>query len=238
MVKNGGFRVAVIVPAYNEGAVIYDVINNLQAHLNNKGIDFRIIVVDDGSSDTTAAEAKRAGAHVVSHIINMGTGGATATGMAYARQNNFEIAVTVDADGQHSPEDVAKGIDHLVANSTDLLIGSRLYDTKGMSVLKVVGNRGLSTVTRIIFGVRVADSQSGLRLFSKKAIDQLQWRTNGYEFCSEMLWRARQQGLSIGEYPITVIYSDYSKSKGQSNWNGVNILKALLSRRIMELFGE
>jgi hypothetical protein len=77
-----------------------------------------------------------------------------------------------------------------------------------------------------------------LRIFSKKALDRLKWKTSGYEFCSEMLWRAKQQGLSIKEYPIRAIYTEYSQSKGQDNWNAVNIIKSLLKRRLMELFGE
>lgn len=126
----------------------------------------------------------------------------------------------------------------LKGDGPDLLIGSRLIDAEGMSKTKILGNKGLSTITRLVFGVNVTDSQSGLRVFSKKALTTLRWRTSGYEFCSEMLWRAQQQGMSIEEYPIKAVYSEYSKSKGQSNWNAINILKALLRRRIMELFNE
>jgi hypothetical protein len=107
-----------------------------------------------------------------------------------------------------------------------------------MSQVKILGNRGLSLVTYLIFGIGVTDSQSGMRIFSKKALDKLRWKTAGYEFCSEMLWRARQQKLKISEYPIRAIYTDYSISKGQNNWNAVNIIKSLVQRRIMEIFSE
>jgi hypothetical protein len=107
-----------------------------------------------------------------------------------------------------------------------------------MSRTKIIGNKGLSFLTRLLFGVYVTDSQSGLRVFSKKALSNLKWRTSGYEFCSEMLWRAKQLGLNIQEYPIKAIYTEYSKSKGQNNWNGVNILKSLIRRRLVEFFNE
>lgn len=200
--------------------------------------DYEIVVVDDGSKDTTALDAFEAGAHVISHILNTGSGGATATGLSYAQQNDFDVAATLDADGQHDPNDVIKGIKLLEKDRDDLLIGSRLIDASGMSKVKILGNKGLSFITYLLFGVSVTDSQSGLRIFSNSALNRLKWKTSGYEFCSEMLWRAKQQGLKIKEYPIQAIYTDYSKSKGQNNWNALNIVKSLLKRRVLELFGE
>jgi hypothetical protein len=105
-----------------------------------------------------------------------------------------------------------------------------------MSKVKILGNRGLSLITYLLFGIKVTDSQSGLRVFSKVSLQNLRWKTSGYEFCSEMLWRANQQGLKIDEFPIKAVYTDYSKSKGQNNWNAINIVKSLLIRRVMETF--
>lgn len=231
-------RVALVIPAYNESAVIGDVIKNLRHHFGSAPYDFEIIVVDDGSRDTTAEIARSQGATVIEHILNTGSGGATATGLSYAQQRGFDIAVTLDADGQHSAEDVRNGIEILNKTGVDLLIGSRLINRDGMSRVKVLGNRGLSLITNLLFGINVTDSQSGLRVFSTRALSELKWKTSGYEFCSEMLWRAKQTGLKIGEYPIKAIYTEYSKTKGQNNWNGYNIVKTLLARRIVEFFSE
>lgn len=236
MAAPDGLKVALVIPAYNEGAVIGDVVKGLQKVFKASAYDFEIIVVDDGSRDNTIAEAKAAGATVISHILNTGSGGATATGLSYASQCGFAIATTSDADGQHAPEDVLKGVEMLAANDIDLLIGSRLINREGMSRVKVLGNRGLSFITYVLFGINVTDSQSGLRVFSRRALSELKWKTSGYEFCSEMLWRARQIHLRIGEYPIKSIYTDYSKAKGQNNWNAINIIKSLLRRRIVEIF--
>jgi len=233
-------RVCIIIPAYNEGKVIRGVITDLKRTLRGKNHSFTVVVVDDGSKDNTAAEAKGAGAEVVRHILNTGQGGASATGLSYAEQNGFDLAATMDADGQHDPEDMLNGVKIAASGGVDLLIGSRLIDRKGMSRVKRIGNAGLSFVTFALFGVNVADSQSGMRVFSRAALEKLRWKSNRYEFCSEMLWRARQQGLRIDEYPIKTIYTEYSRSRsgiaGQSNWNGVNILKNLIRRRIVELF--
>lgn len=235
--KNSHKRVCIVIPAYNEGSVIRGVVADAKKQFATSTYDVTIVVIDDGSKDSTTSEAEKAGAIVVRHILNSGAGGATATGLSYAEQNGYDIAATMDADGQHLPSDVAKGIEKILNSNIDLLIGSRLIDSEGMSRVKILGNRGLSFITRILFGINSTDSQSGLRIFSRRALEELRWKTSGYEFCSEMLWRAKQQNMNIDEYSIKAIYTDYSKSKGQNNWNAVNIIKSLLKRRITEMLG-
>lgn len=230
-------RVCVIVPAYNEATVIADVIQtSKKAFAKIKGFDIDIVVINDGSRDETSSEAKKGGAIVVDHILNSGAGGATLTGLAYARKHKYDIVATMDADGQHAPEDVVKGIKKIDKSPSGLLIGSRLIDSEGMSKTKVLGNKGLSLITKVLFGVNVTDSQSGLRIYSRTAIEKLDWKTTGYEFCSEMIWRAKQLGIEIEEFPIQAIYTDYSRSKGQNNWNAINIVKRLFKQRIVEIF--
>lgn len=231
-------KVALVIPAYNEGAVVGKVIADLKKVFAKSGYDYQIILVDDGSKDKTAKIGQEAGVFVINHILNTGSGGATATGLSYAQVNGFDIAATLDADGQHSAKSVLAGVTKMEKGDYDLLIGSRLIDAAGMSRVKQLGNKGLTFITYLLFGVKITDSQSGLRIFSKRALNELRWKTAGYEFCSEMLWRAKQLGMIIGEYPIQAIYTEYSQAKGQNNWNGFNIVKSLLRRRIMELFGE
>jgi glycosyltransferase involved in cell wall biosynthesis len=231
-------KVAVVLPAYNEGAVIHKVVKDLRLGLKKTGYEFEVVVVDDGSNDDTSTQAEKAGANVIRHILNTGSGGATATGLSYAQQKGFDIAATMDADGQHITSDVINGINVLLEEGGDLLIGSRLMDPKGMSKVKVLGNKGLTLITQLLFGIDVTDSQSGLRVFSRRALEKLKWKTSGYEFCSEMLWRAKQQKLAIKEFPIQAVYTEYSQKKGQNNWNAFNIVKSLLQRRFMEFFGE
>ena len=228
-------KIAIVIPTYNESKTIASVIKDIKKNIPKKS-KYNIIVVNDGSADDTAKIAQKNGAIVINHILNSGAGSATATGLSYAQQNNYTIAATLDADGQHSAKDLYNGIQIIQNNNIDLLIGSRLLNSKGMPKIKIIGNWGLSAITKILFGIKVTDSQSGMRILSKNALDNLKWKTSGYEFCSEMLWRANQRKLIIKEYPIKVIYTDYSKSKGQNNWNGINIAKSLIHRRIVEIF--
>jgi glycosyltransferase involved in cell wall biosynthesis len=233
-------RVCIVLPAWNEAAVIASVVKDVQKVLAASPYDGEVVVVNDGSKDDTSKIARKQGAVVIDQIMNTGQGGAVATGMSYAEQNGFDIGVTMDSDGQHIAKDVFRGIDELVKQNADLLIGSRLIDSKGMSRVKIIGNKGLSFITLLLFGINSTDSQSGLRIFSQRALKELRWKTSGYDFCSEMLWRAKQLNLKIGEFPIKAIYTDYSTSgtrvAGQNNWNGINVVKSLIRRRIVELF--
>jgi glycosyltransferase involved in cell wall biosynthesis len=228
--------ICVIIPAYNEATVIRSVVVKADKVFKKSKYSIDIVVVNDGSTDATSREARRGGAIVVDHVLNVGAGGATATGLTYAELHGYEVAATMDADGQHRPEDIIKGINTLLRREADLLIGSRMINSQGMSRVKILGNRGLSLITRFLFGIRATDSQSGLRIFGKRALSELRWTTSGYEFCSEMLWRANQLKMNMGEFPIKAIYTDYSRGKGQSNWNGINIVKSLLKRRLAEMF--
>ncbi len=237
LVNKPKLKTCIIIPAYNESSAICDVIKSTFKEFEKTNYNVSLVVVNDGSNDETSSISRNSGAIVIDHILNSGAGGATATGLSYAQQNGFDIAATMDADGQHDAKDIIKGIDAIVISGDDLLIGSRMIDNKGMSRTKIIGNKGLSIITYALFGISSTDSQSGLRIFSRRALENLHWKTSGYEFCSEMLWRAKQQKLRISEYPIKAIYTDYSKSKGQNNWNGINIVKSLMMRRIAELLG-
>jgi UDP-N-acetylglucosamine---dolichyl-phosphate N-acetylglucosaminyltransferase len=233
---------AVIIPAFHEEHLIGRVVADLKAALAKANVTAEIIVVSDGHGDNTAEEAKSAGATVISHVINYGQGAAVSTGLSYARKMKYTCVAMMDADGQHEPSDVVEGLRRIKNSGCDLLIGSRLIDRKSMSLLKRIGNNGMSFITFLLFGVHVTDSQSGMRVLSERAVKTISWKTSGYEFCSEMLWRAKQKGLVIGEYPIKTIYTNYSKSKdraaGQNSWNGINLIKTLLRHRLSEILGE
>lgn len=229
-------RICVVIPAYNEDTVIADVVRDSKSTFSKSGYEFEVVVVNDKSTDDTATKAQNADATVINHILNQGAGGATSTGLRYAEKNNYDFAITMDGDGQHDPQDALNCINQAIATKSDLLIGSRLINTQGMSGVKVLGNKGLTFITWALFGVNVTDSQSGLRVFSKNALDLLEWKSTGYEFCSEMIWRAKQAKLTINEHPIQAIYTEYSKGKGQNNWNAINIIKSLVRRRIVEIF--
>ena len=128
------------MPAYNEASVIKDVIKNAIEKFKSSNYKFKILVVNDASTDGTEKVAIDAGATVINHILNSGAGNATATGLQYAQKNGFDIAATMDSDGQHLANDTLRGVGILIKNGDDLLIGSRLINSEGMSSLKKFGN--------------------------------------------------------------------------------------------------
>lgn len=231
-------QVAIVIPAYNEEKVIGRVIKKLPNKLDVKKTTYKIeiIVVNDGSTDNTKSVVeKKYKVHLIDHILNSGAGAATRTGLNYAKKINSSYVVTMDADGQHHEKDVINLIKEVIVSDKDLIIGSRLIDASGMPWYRILGNKGLSIVTFLLFGIFVKDSQSGLRAYNRKAIDSISFHSNNYAFCSEIIWSAKKNNLKISEYPIQAIYSDYSLKKGQSNWGGIIIIKQLLKTRFLAL---
>lgn len=222
-------KLAVVMPAFNERPVIAQVIKKIPKQLGDfKSV--KIIVVDDASDDGTAKAAETAGAIVIRHRFNLGNGGATITGLMAARQLGVEVAVTMDADGQHNPQDMVKLVAKL-DEGYDMVIGSRMKGHRGaMPVYKVIGNQLLNVLTLIFARRWVSDSQSGFRALSKKAVAKIQLGLTGFDVWSEMIWEARVHGLKVAEVPIEIIYTSYSRKKGQHYLNAINIFLGLLMK--------
>lgn len=215
--------VFVVTPAYNEEQTIRDVLGSFRRHAFPHHL-----VVDDGSSDATAALARLEGAIVVRHVINRGLGAALGTGLAAAVARGAQVIVTVDADGQHTPEDAFRVIVPVLRGDADFVVGTRLLDSHGMPGHRRLANTVANLLTVVLFGARSTDSQSGLRAFSRRAAERIEIRTDGMEVSSEIIGESRRQGLRCLEVPITSIYTDYSLSKGQSFWTGLRTLRKLL----------
>lgn len=224
-------KLAVVIPVYNEGKVIKSVIGGLPKKL--KGIDeIVVLAVNDDSTDNSANEISKTHAILVNHPINLGAGAATVTGLEAAKKIGADLAVTIDGDGQHNSADISKLIKPVIANKADLVIGTRLKQAKGMPLIKQIGNWGLNVVTYAMSRMWTTDSQSGFKCFSRKAMDTMDIQSLGYEFCSEIIIEAKQKKLRITEVPTKAIYSSYSKKKGQSIFNGMNIVVKLLVKKI------
>lgn len=220
----------IIVPAFNEASVIRHTLLSLKQELKKIG-QFDILVVDDGSSDQTANIAEKTDAIVVRHRLNRGLGGALGTGLTFAKRENYDLAVTFDADGQHNPADIIKAIKPIETEGADIVIGSRTLSahSRTPAVRKII-IWGSNVITKLLFGIWTSDSQSGFRAFSQKAIRLLKIKTERMEVSSEVFAEAKRHHLKVIEVPITVIYTDYSLSKGQGNLNAVNVLYKLLLR--------
>jgi glycosyltransferase involved in cell wall biosynthesis len=232
-------KIAIILPAYNEGKVIGQVLSELPNILDHNGSKYAIdiIVVNDGSTDnTTSAISKKGSVILINHLINSGPGAATRTGLHYARDNGYEYVVTMDSDGQHHSKDVVRIIKAILENEADFVIGSRLKAFNGnMPAYKKIGNIGLGAITFFLLGVYASDTQSGLKAFNRTALETVEFHSNNYAFCSEMIWKAHQAKLRIEEIPIQAIYTQYSLSRGQRNIKGAfDITVQLIKRRFLE----
>ena len=218
----------IVIPAYNEEKVIGGVIDNLK----KRGLK-NIIVVDDGSSDNTSKIAKKHGAKAYSHVINRGLGGALNTGITAALLSGADIIATCDADGQHDPKDVKRAIKTLVDEGYDAVMGSRMINSKGMSLSRKILNNGANFLTYLLFGIYVTDTQGGLRVFSRSAAEKIKIKTNRMEVSSEIIKEIGRNKLRFKEIPIKAIYTDYSLMKGQKNANAFRIIYKLILSRIM-----
>ncbi|MBU0708722.1 glycosyltransferase family 2 protein [Patescibacteria group bacterium] len=223
----------VIIPAYNEETTIGQVIDGLL----KEGLA-NILVVDDGSADRTAEIARQKSATVISHLVNLGTGGAgaaTATGLDFLRDtqlSNISAVITCDADGQHSAADVRSAAEVILNKEADLVIGSRILENKQqMPFVRLVGNLLLNILTRFFVGIKTSDSQSGLRALSKKALTVMQLRSNGVEFLTEMFQIAKQERLIYKEIPIQTIYTDYSLTKVRDLTYVLNVIRFMIVGR-------
>ena len=212
----------IVVPAYNEAAVIGEVIADLRSVFDH------VVCVDDGSQDDTGAVALRAGAHLVRHPVNLGQGAAIQTGIEYARsQPGAEVFVTFDADGQHRVKDVVRMIDKLTAEDVDIVIGTRFADQGVHSEVPVLKRIVLRTAVWLSPRSRrlnLSDAHNGLRVFNRTVAAGLDIAMNGMGHASEIIALVDENHWRVMEEPVEILYTEYSKSKGQPLVNGVNIV--------------
>jgi glycosyltransferase involved in cell wall biosynthesis len=220
----GPTETMVVVPAFNEGPAIGQVVAELVAH------GYPVVVVDDGSSDNTGVAARFAGAIVVRHPINRGQGAGIQTGLTYAvTRSAARYVATFDADGQHRVEDLSALRSALEGGRADVALGSRFL---GHAPDIPLGRKALLKLaiafTTITEGVRLSDAHNGLRMFTRDAAAKLQITRDGMAHASEMVEQIRRLGLRYVEVPVTVRYTEYSRSKGQSSRNALGILAELM----------
>lgn len=224
----------IIMPAYNEAAVIGKAIKDIHK-IKLEGFEKpKVIVVNDHSKDDTSSVATASGADIVlDHIVNLGAGGATRTGLRYVLKESHDndIFLTMDSDGQHAAKDIQKMLTKIGEGQADIVVGSRLHEnrSKNMPWYRKLGNNFLTYISRAMFGIKVKDTQSGMRAYTRNGVLAIiDFQSDRYSFCTETLWMANRSNLQIAEVPISVIYSEYSLGKGQSNWNAFNLIIELI----------
>jgi len=217
----------VVIPAYNEAEVLGQVLRELLDYDSS----YHVVVVDDTSTDDTAAVVRRFPVHLLRHPVNLGQGAALATGIEYALRAKAEIVVMFDADGQMCPKDIGVLVDEVVDGGVDVALGSRFLNAspKGMSVIKKLTLRLATKMTRLVTGLDVTDTHNGLRAFKAQSLRKCVITQNRMAHASELLSEIARNKLAYREVPVTIRYTSYSKAKGQSISNAINILFELLT---------
>lgn len=216
----------VVVPLYNEETAIGAVVAELLAHFRH------VVCVDDGSRDDSAAVAESAGARVLRHPVNMGQGAALQTGISYARdQVGCRYIVTFDADGQHDVADALAMIERAEADDRAIVLGSRFLDDRtDPGALKKLVLKTAVAVTNAATGMRLTDAHNGLRVLRVDAARHVNLKQDRMAHASEIVEQLGKSGLPWAEHPVHIRYTDYSRAKGQSLLNAVNIVVDLAIR--------
>ncbi|MCA6364463.1 MAG: glycosyltransferase family 2 protein [Bacteroidetes bacterium] len=197
-------KTAAIVPAYNESQSIAAVVNELNEAAKQAGIALTVIVVNDCSKDDTGAQIDRLDCVALHLPVNLGIGGAVQTGFRYAFENGYDAAVQVDGDGQHPADAVPMLLMEMQRSKADVVIGSRFITGQGFqsSFLRRLGIKWFSLLNKMLTGLRVADTTSGLRLFSRRALQMVShWYPDEYPEPEILVQFARAE-LHIREIPV------------------------------------
>ncbi len=219
---------AVLVPMYNEAAVIGDVVADLCRVFD------LVVCVDDGSRDGSGDIARQRGALVLTHPVNLGQGAALRTGFdALLGKPGIRHVITFDADGQHDPADATAMLEVARVTGVDVVLGSRAVgSTTGQPLGRRVLLRAAVWVGRRTNGLGLTDTHNGLRVMTRGAVELLTPRQRGMAHASEIESLISRHRLTWIEHPVTVGYSSYSRAKGQGSLNAVNVVFDLVAARL------
>jgi len=196
-------NVAAAIPAYHEAAHVRGVAERVCAQLDH------VLVIDDGSTDATAASAREGGAEVIVHPVNLGKGEAIKTGLRHwLDRPEIEFILLLDSDGQHLPEEISRFFQAAASTEASLLIGTRMNDVRAMPFVRRAVNRYMSQRISRLCGQDVPDTQCGYRMIHRDVVPLLLAGTSRFDYETEMLIVASRAGFRIASVPISTIYSD------------------------------
>ncbi len=222
--------VYIIVPAYNEQEVLNKTISALVT------LAYSVVVVDDGSTMNLKEYVKELPVYFLQHQINLGQGAALQTGNQFALKMGAEYIVHFDADGQHQLSDIEKLLQPLIDKECDITLGSRFLNQQEKEVPG--GKRAIIHTARYInymfTGILLSDAHNGLRAMNKKSAGLMVLTENRMSHASEILFLIKKHRLKIKEIPVSILYTNYSKKKGQSIWNSIRILFDLLLHKLFQ----
>lgn len=209
-----------VIPLFNEASVVGEVIAQARETFPH------IVCVDDASTDGSATVARAAGAVVVRHPFNLGQGAALQTGLTYVLEaTDAQYVVTFDADGQHRVQDAAAMVARAREEDVAIVFGSRFLDDRTKpGLLRRIILKGAVWITNQQTGLRLSDAHNGLRVIRRDAAQGLQLEQNRMAHATEIVLQLARTKLPWVEHPVLIVYTDYSRAKGQSLMNSINIL--------------
>jgi polyprenyl-phospho-N-acetylgalactosaminyl synthase len=221
-------KIYIVIPAFNEAGSIGKVIDDLFFYGYKK-----IIVVDDASTDKTSEAVKPFNVFIIKHPVNMGPGAAIKSGIDFALLDGAEIIVTFDADGQHLAKDIHNLVEPIISNKVDITLGNRfLNKTSKVPIFKTIILKAGALLMFLMYGVLSSDSHNGLKAISRSAALKIDIRSNGWEYCSEVIEEIMLKKIKYQEVPVTVKYTDYSIKKGQKIYNSFYIFSKMFIKWI------
>jgi glycosyltransferase involved in cell wall biosynthesis len=221
---------AIIIPVFNEQNVIENVLSEVLKEFKH------VVCINDGSTDDTAEIIKKTSAFLVEHPLNLGQGAALQTGIDFALQfPEIQYFVTFDSDGQHRLSDVKKMLTYIKNNNVDIVLGSRfLGKVENITRLKKIILKLAVKFSNSTSGVKLTDTHNGLRVFNRKVASELKITMPDFSHASEIIERIAEKKFAYVELPVTITYTDYSRSKGQSVINAVNIGFDTILRKVIK----
>lgn len=224
-------KLLIAIPAYNEEATIVDVVCRVRQSLSG----FDLLVIDDGSQDGTAQALSNLNVVVATHLCNLGYGRAVQTAIKFALEGDYDALVTLDADGQHHPEQIQDMVQEFSRGDWDVLIGSRHLKTGKYSDVPIdrrIGMQFFSTLVRFVVKRQIYDTSSGLKVIRRTAFVPLtQWHF--VDFHAEAIVYLIRLGFRIAEYPITA----GERTHGQSMHSAISYIKYPLKTLLLMLLG-
>ncbi len=221
-------QVFAVIPAYNEETKIEQVIRDIDRYVD------KIVVVDDASTDKTVDKVKNKKAMVLKHLINLGPGAAIQTGFEYAAANDADIVITFDADGQFKSSEIPLLIRPIVEENFDVVLGSRFLG-KALNIPRsrlFIIKMGI-LFTRVFLGVKLTDTHNGFRALNRRAIKTIKISQNRWAHPSDIMYQIIKNKLRYKEVPVTILYNEYTKRKGQKNLNALGVIFDLITERLV-----
>ena len=220
-------KICILIPVYNEEKKIGSVVSELLKIFPN------IVVVNDGSSDSTSQILKNLNETVLNHLVNLGQGAAISTGFKYIEElKNIKAVITFDADGQHSVEDAKAFANEILVCDEEIIFGSRFLDNKSNTpFFKKLALLIVVIFTNKLSKIKLTDAHNGLKALKKTCLNKIDITIDGFAFESQIIHLASKKRIPYKEMPTNIIYTDYSKNKGQKLRNGLVVLEDILKSR-------